>query len=266
MIWALFRRLFSGLFVLALCMRCSTTLCAATIQWSGLTWDIKAGYELGPGPNDWSDSTDSVWVDPQGNLHLKVFRQYGRWLCAEIVSQDSFGYGNYEFRIETNTESYDPNLVAGLFTYADITGEVDIELSRFGDPENVNASYTVQPYDIPGNSTGFDLGLTGDYSTHSFDWTADQIDFQSLHGHNTTPPTPGHIINQWRYTGADIPAEGSEKVHINLWLVQGAAPTNGQSHEFIIHSFTFTPAEAVPEPTSIALLILGGATTLLRRK
>ncbi len=243
---------------------------ATTIQWSGMTWDVKNGNGLGPGPNNWSDSTDSVWVDSNDNLHLKVRRHRGKWLSAEVTSQDSLGFGDYEFRVETNTENYDKNVVAGLFTYASDTEEVDIELTKFGDANNTNAHYTVQPYFNSGNTTGFDLGLNGDFSTHSFDWTANSIDFESLHGHNSTPPTPGHVINQWTYTGADIPSEGAEKVHINLWLFQGNKPTNNQSHELVIDSFTFTPAGgaaalSIPEPAALTLMGLGGIAMLKRR-
>ena len=158
---------------------------ARTIQWSGMTWDVKNGTGLGPGPNNWSDSTNSVWVDANNNLHLKVRRFHGKWYSAEVISQDSLGFGDYEFRLESNTENYDKNVVAGLFTFQSDTEEIDIELTKFGDANNTDAHYTVQPYFNPGNTNDFDLGLTGDFSTHSFNWTANQIDFESLHGHNT---------------------------------------------------------------------------------
>ena len=265
------KRLLNASLAIVIVFAMAVQLSGRTIQWSGLTWDVKNGNGLGPGPNNWSDSTDSVWVDAQGNLHLKVRRHRGKWYSAEVISQNSLGYGDYEFRIESNTENYDKNVVAGFFTYASDTEEVDIELTKFGDANNTNAHYTVQPYFNPGNTTGFDLGLTGDFSTHSFDWTANQIDFESLHGHHSSPPTPGHVINQWSYTGADIPSEGSEKVHINLWLFQGNKPSNNQSHELIIDSFTFTPAggaavAAVPVPVNAVLLGWGSMFLWARRK
>ena len=216
-----------------------------TIEWSGMTWDIKSGNGLGPGPNNWSDSSDSVWVDVDGNLHLTVRKDAGVWYSAEIIAQESLGYGDYEFRASSNTESFDQNVVAGFFTYLNDDNEIDIELARFGDPSNNNAHFTTQPYFTPGNSVGFDLGLNGTFSTHSFNWNADRIEFESLHGHHSTPPTPANIINQWTYTGSDIPLPSSEKVRINFWLFQGQVPTNGLEHELVINSFQFTPAAAV---------------------
>ena len=206
------------------CWPSTSSSLAQTIEWSGMTWDVKSGTGLGPGPNNWSDSQGSVWVDDQGNLHLIVRQENGIWYSSEIYSQDSLGYGSYEFRIESNTENYDPNVVAGLFTYLSDDEEIDIELTRFGNANRSNAHFTVQPYHIQGNSIEFDLGLNGNFSTHSFNWTAEKIDFESLHGHHTTTPTAGHIINQWTYTGGDIPTASSEKVHINFWLFQGNAP------------------------------------------
>jgi hypothetical protein len=207
-----------------------------------MTWNIKSGNGLGPGPNNWSDSSDSVWVDADGNLHLKVRESEGTWYSAEIIAQESLGYGNYEFRLSSNTESFDQNVVAGFFTYLSDNEEIDIELTQFGNPTNNNAHFTTQPYFTPGNSLGFDLNLSGNLSTHSFNWNADRIEFESLVGHHSIPPTPASIINQWTYAGPDIPLQSSEKVRINFWLFQGQPPTNGLDHELILDSFQFTSA------------------------
>jgi len=214
---------------------------ARTVDFSGYTWHVKDVSLGGPGPNRWSDSTDSVWVDNDGKLHLKVRKIGSRWYSSEVTMQQSLGHGRYEFMLETNTEAYDPVIVAGLFTYRNDFEEIDIELTRFSNPNGPTGWYNVQPYYNPGNQETFDLNFNGAFSTHRFDWTADTIDFRSLHGHYTEPPNSGFIINQWAYAGADIPPDLNEKVHINLWQHQGVDPGNGLEHELIIKSFTFTP-------------------------
>ncbi len=214
---------------------------ARTVDFSGYTWAVKNVSLGGPGPNRWSDSTDSVWVDVDGKLHLKVRQIAGQWYSSEVTMLQSLGHGRYEFMLETNTEAYDPGIVAGLFTYRNDTEEIDIELTRFGNPSARTGWYNIQPHFHAGNQETFDLNLTGDFSTHRFDWAADAIDFRSLHGHYTEPPNTGFIINEWNYAGADIPPDLDEKVHINLWQFQGLAPGNGLEHELIIKSFTFTP-------------------------
>ncbi len=225
------------------CSSATNLFAQKTIQWSDMTWTIKSGSGLGPGPNNWSDSADSVWVDVDGNLHLKIREHEGSWYCAEIIAQESLGYGDYEFRVSSDTESFDRNVVAGFFTYLNDNEEIDIELTQFGDPTNNNAHFTTQPYFNPGNSVGFDLGLTDNLSTHSFDWNADRIEFESRRGHHLTPAPPTSIINQWTYTGPDIPPQSLEKVRINFWLFQGRPPTDGLEYELIVDSFQFTPAD-----------------------
>ena len=43
------------------------------------------------------------------------------------------------------------------------------------------------------------------------------------------------------YRGADVPTPGDERVRRNLSLSNGAAPTNAQSVEVTVESFTLTP-------------------------
>ncbi len=86
---------------------------ARTVEFSGYTWNVKNVSLGGPGPNRWSDSTDSVWVDVDGKLHLKVRKIAGQWYSAEVTMQPSLSHGRYEFMLETNTEAYDPGIVAG---------------------------------------------------------------------------------------------------------------------------------------------------------
>ncbi len=40
---------------------------------------------------------------------------------------------------------------------------------------------------------------------------------------------------------ADVPQTGDENVRINLWLINGNAPTDDSEVEFIIKSFQFVP-------------------------
>ena len=59
-----------------------------TIQWSGHEWLVRNSDNErgGPGPNYWSDSPQSVWVDSKDRLHLKIRYENGRWVCAEIFN------------------------------------------------------------------------------------------------------------------------------------------------------------------------------------
>ncbi len=54
-----------------------------TIHWSGLEWYVKESNEpQGPGPNHFSSDQESVWVDENGFLHLRIRKQGEKWLCS----------------------------------------------------------------------------------------------------------------------------------------------------------------------------------------
>ena len=75
-------------------------------------------------------------------------------------------------------------------------------------------------------------------------WIADKIVFQSWHGH-TRKPKPGTDMQQWIYTGDDIPRPSTEKVHINIWLLKGQAPKDGKETEVVVSNVSFRPLKAL---------------------
>jgi len=57
------------------------------IHFSGRDWTVKSSEEpVGPGPSFFSDSNESVWVDGNGFLHLKIRYINGHWNSAEVVT------------------------------------------------------------------------------------------------------------------------------------------------------------------------------------
>jgi len=226
-----------------------------TIEFSGYEWMVKSSNTpVGPGPNYFSGSEENVWVDEQGQLHLKIVERDGKWYCAEVYTTESLGYGEYIFYVASRVDQLDKNVVAGLFTWDDAPEynhrEIDIEFSRWGDENNDNSLYTVQSGVLPNppeNFIDFNLELNGDYSTHNFAWQSNRVSFQSIHGHYDSPPDPSYVIESWDYYGGDNPIPGNEKVHINLWLYDtngddiGDPPSNGQEAEIIIKSFEYVP-------------------------
>ncbi|UOB18394.1 glycoside hydrolase family 16 protein [Abyssalbus ytuae] len=207
------------------------------IEFSGYEWLVRNTYEekQGPGPNYFSDSEENVWVDAQGRLHLKVMQRDGKWYCAGLTLRRTFGFNKYVFYVDSRVDQLNENVVGGLFTYMNDEEEIDIEFSRWSDPENQNSQFAVQPSDIPGNKDRYDMDLEGsDLSTHFFDWQADKIEFASYKGHTLTPETED-IISTWTYTGDNVPPDSYEKVKINLWLFRGNPPTDNQEAEMIIN-------------------------------
>jgi hypothetical protein len=80
-----------------------------------------------------------------------------------------------------------------------------------------------------------------DTTTHVFTWIQNQILFNSYYGDFSLTPNPNDFIASWCYTGNDIPPAGSENPRINLWLMNGYAPSDGQNAEIVIKNFQFLP-------------------------
>lgn len=215
----------------------------------------------------------TMWVDGQGFLHLKITYASNQWRCAEIISDRSFGYGQYRFTVNTPVSVLGTNVVLGMFTWSDDAAfnyrEIDVEQSRWNyayGPSNVE-DYAVQPYYLPNQVLYFSLPPSLTNSTHSFVWQSTNVAFQSLRGGFASPPAISNILTTWS-CGVGIPPAGGEQVHINLWLENGSPPTNNQPVEVILSQFEFVPLGS-PQPAHIgsftglpgnAVLRVAGAT------
>jgi hypothetical protein len=218
------------------------------IRFSGYDWWVKASPDLlGPGPNHFSDSTNNVWLDALGQLHLRITNRSNQWQCAEVVSKRTFGYGSYRFELNAPVNDINPSVVLGMFTWSDDPAythrEIDIECGRWADPDDVNnAQYVVQPWDWPGHLVRYAVpaGLTN--TTHWFTWETNRVSYQSQRGSYSPAPAPTNIISAWAFTKVtDVPRTGDENVRLNFWLINGNPPTNSQEAEFVIKSFNFAP-------------------------
>jgi hypothetical protein len=219
---------------------------AQTIAFAGYNWDVRSG-QGGPGPNTWNPN--NVFVDATGALHLKITNANGVWQCAELTLNQRLGFGTYEFDVASPVDHLDPNVVLGLFDYPtpdvgpDGTNEIDIEFSHWGNANNPIGNYTVWP-PVAGTEPAthaFSFAQTNSRSTHLFTWTPYFISFLSL----TRYPggnLPGY--SQWMYRPVNAASHIPQHplpVHLNLWLFQGHAPTNGLPVELVITGFHFTP-------------------------
>ena len=222
-----------------------------TIQFSGRSWTVKgSGSPVGPGPNFFGDTSNDVWVDGSGFLHLRIEFRDGNWHSSEVITDEVLGHGTYTFTLGSRVDLLDRHIVVGLFTWDSFAPEfnyreIDIEFAQWGDPINDNSQYVVQPWDTAGNTLRWDTALTGSDSTHGFTWRPDQVEFSSFQG-----DPPAAQIQSWTYSGADVPPEGttSGNARINFWLMGGSAPFDGQEAELVVKSFDFTPLPANNPP------------------
>ena len=218
----------------------------ASVQFSGRTWGIKvtgnaSGDQFDPGPCHWSNDPSVVHVAADG-LHLKNVEINGNWQCSEVYLLQSLGYGTYTVQVSSHFDQLDQNTVAApLFIYAGPGQELDNEYSGADGliPSPNDAQFVVQPYSVLGNLFPYVQPSMAKF-TSQMDWRADHVTFTTWQGWSSTP-AQSDIIRQWTYTGGYSPTPGQERVHINLWLLNGNAPVNGTGNEMVISSFKFQP-------------------------
>lgn len=216
------------------------------IEFSGYEWIVRTSNDMrvGPGPNYFSDSEDNVWVDEHGRLHLKIVQRGGLWYCSGIILRQSLGYGKYVFYLSSDVSKLDQHVVGGLFTYLNDNEEIDIEFSRWADPENQDSQFAVQPSHLSNNKERYDLNLLTEFSTHSFNWQSDRIEFFSRQGHGLTI-NEDNLIHAWTYRGDHIPpSRATERLRINLWLFRGQVPSDAKEHEMIVEKVEFIETDA----------------------
>ncbi|NEW81212.1 MAG: hypothetical protein GZ094_02445 [Mariniphaga sp.] len=247
--------LFVGAFLIASCKKSTTIEDPGTgntgriISFSGYNWLVKSSSATisgtaAPGNNYYSDSTENVWTDKNGWLHLKITNRNNRWYCAEVTLTKSLGYKKYIFQVNGRIDLFHPNVVVGLFSYLDGTDnaeEIDIEFSKWGVSNNANMlHYAIQPSNISGNTQSFGIDLNVNASTHVFDWKPEKVAFASYQGYHSSVPTDNTmVISTWNYTDKDIPIDLNGKIHINLWLFQREMidPNDRPEAELVIKSF-----------------------------
>jgi hypothetical protein len=255
---------------------CPSTATARTTNWSGYTWTVRdsGGNPQGPGPNIFSNSPENVYVDQNGDLHLKIRRGTdGKWLASEIDLNQSLTYGTYEWEVSSRYDQFATNVVGGLFTYLnpqsvaaqtggavgngvpDTPHEIDIEFtSAWGSGD---LYFTTHDGDIPAPSRNFYQPLPSNLTTHRFTWEPGRIIWESYHGHVAGVAQPSSPIIEQRagsnfgkparhiYTGPVVPRDLNEIPIINFWISSSNpsvnGPTGGLEQEMVLHSFRFTP-------------------------
>jgi hypothetical protein len=230
------------------------------LNFSDYDWWVKTspGSQVGPGPNYFSDSTNNVWTDPEGWLHARITNLSNQWQCAEIVSARTFGYGSYRFELGSRVDNLDTNIVLGLFTWSDDPAyadrEIDVECSRGFAADTNNAQFTVQPYYLSGHYGRYCVPAGLSDSTHLFTWQSNVVTFQSQSGSYSAALNPTNVISTWVFAnGSAVPQTGDENVHLNLWLLFGHPPAEGNEVELVIKSFQFVPLGS-PQPPLLTSL------------
>lgn len=209
------------------------------VHFSGYDWVVRsAGSDRGGEPNAYDP--ENVWTDERGYLHLRMADRNGKWTCAEVSLNHSLGYGTYRFVVQDSAH-LDASAVVGIYTWDDVRSqdfrnELDIELSRWGNPTYGNAQYVVQPFYVPENVSRFQA--PAGVLTHEFRWEPDRVEFRTTQGAGVA--THEKPISQHVFTSG-IPTAASETVHIDLYEFHHSKNPSHQPSEVVIEKFEYLP-------------------------
>ena len=238
------RRRWAGIVSATLTLVLATPAHAA-IKWKGYDWNVTQGGMAGVA----AGSQANVSIDAAGYLHLRIAKNSGVWTASELFSAQTLGFGSYQWQLEGPVDTFDKQIVLGLFPYgptagigADGTNEIDIEWARWGQATGENVSFTNYP--ASGKTVGtkaYQASLGGGTSsTARFTWSSQYIESAVLKGYQALGSETG-LLAKWRYAPANpstnIPQQALP-LGMNLWCFE-APPTDGQDLEIVVRDFQF---------------------------
>ena len=150
----------------------------------------------------------------------------------------SLGNGTYRWVVR-DTSHLELPVVFGMFTWDYAGGsqgnrEMDIEISRWGDPSRKSGQYVVQPYYVAANVARFEV--PSGTLTHSFRWDPGRISFRTVRGAGGARMP---VVAERIFTSG-IPSPGIESVRMNLY-VSGSERTLRNGAEVVIEHFEYLP-------------------------
>ncbi len=209
-----------------------------TISLSGYDWIVRQVQNDRHGMNDYD--LRNVWVDGDGHLHLLLTERDGRWTCAEVRMARSLGYGTYTFDVR-DTSALDPSAAFSMYTFDRLGAdqnfrELTIDVSRWGEPANMDGQFVVQPETVPANV--FRFAVPAGPMTHSFRWEPGRVSFKSVRRTGTAGRET--VVAQQLFT-ARVPTAGAETPHLTLLYDRSAARPPSKPVEVVVEKFTFLP-------------------------
>jgi len=224
----------------------STTSAAQQIIWQGHTWSVTKGGMAGVAPG----SPKNVYIDAKGYLHLKITNNAGTWTAAQLFTVDNLPFGTFQWVVEGDVWSMDPNTVLGLFPYGpengigvDGSNEIDIEFSQWANTCGCNADFTIYPAVFRQYKSSFNRNFTvnngKNLTTARMEWSSTSVVFTVMSGVQPIG-TRANVLQTATYTSSNtlnIPQQPLP-VGMNLWAYT-AVPATDQS--VIIRSFEYTP-------------------------
>jgi hypothetical protein len=209
---------------------------AKTLYFSGYEWEIRqTPGNPGGSPNVFDPA--NAWTDSHDHLHLRIARGAKGWTSGEVTLSRSLGYGSYQF-VVNDISGLDPAAVLTISTWdgAGPYREMDIEISRWGQPGGKNAQYVVQPYYIPANVIRF-LAPAGPL-VNSMMWEPGRVSFVTS---RPRAPDGKPAIVAAHVFSSGIPPPGNEAVRMSLYVFDSKQNPLQHEAEVTIEKFEYLP-------------------------
>jgi hypothetical protein len=212
-------------------------LSSKILRFSGLDWQVRTI------PGDYASKTneyssDNISIDGSGALHMLMTRGARGWVCSEISSVRSFGYGDYNLEVQ-DVSHFEPAIMFSAFTFAQQPEDgnhraMDIHITRRGEPSNTNAEFVVQPSFVPANFYHFNAP-SGPLTLH-LKWSPERAEFSA-----SRTRLPGlQPRTAWEFT-TGVPTPDDAQVHINFCNYGNARIPPQHNAEVVVKSFEFLP-------------------------
>ena len=244
--------------------------------WTNFHWSKDSGPYVwgGDNPNEplfgtvFDPYLATNWSENKSKVLLRIEppnAQYPKsWRTSEICLLNNLGYGRYLVTAGTGMprgfSGLDPNTVFGIFTYQftaaprsdgpNIYRELDaLEVLR---GSNSNAQFMLQPWDNRPPGKYFTIPAGTEKITVTLDWYLERsgqkvarfafytraLSFKDLPG--VWPDGSYEHLDATNSNFKDlIPSHGSERFHIDLWLMHRRAPAGKQ--EVVMDGFEYLP-------------------------
>jgi hypothetical protein len=111
-----------------------------------------------------------------------------------------------------------------------------MDVSRWGEPRNMNGQFVVQPETVPANVYRF--AIPAGRLTESFRWEPGRVEFKAVR--QDRPQHAASVIAQ-RLFNAGVPTAGAEVPHLTLLYDRGAARPPAKPVEVVVEKFVFLP-------------------------
>ncbi len=208
-----------------------------TLRFSGLQWKLRTiPGSYASKTNEYSSG--NAFVDTSGALHLRLSRGTHGWVCSEIRTVRSLGYGNYTLSVG-DTSHLEPAVMFSAYNFFEQTADGDhkelaIHLTRRGVATNTNAEFSIQPSFVPVNFYHFNVP-SGPLKLN-LSWHPDEAKLLVLRDQVHV----GRPVASWQFkTG--VPRSDDTHLYFNFCNFGYASTPPTHDAEVIVKSFQFYP-------------------------